>query len=187
MRPKNNGMFKRDDPKQWGAGFTEGSAWHHSFPPFDLQGLAELHGSRSALAAKIKAMLSQPGTFKPGSYRRTIHEMEEMRALAFGQYGHSNQPVHHVLWLLLMLDDARPECNATLATAVGSEVAETCPRLVGERAISQTLQRAYGVDYFAGDEDNGEMGAWFVLAALGLFEVAPGTHQGYTLGSPLFR
>jgi len=58
---------------------------------------------------------------------------------------------------------------------------------VGETAITQTLERAYGVDFFAGDEDNGEMGAWFVLAALGLFEVAPGTHQGYTLGSPMFR
>jgi len=186
MRPKNNGMFKRDDPSQWGAGFTEGSAWHHSFPPFDLQGLAKMHGSRSALASQIKAMLSQPGSFKPGSYRRTIHEMEEMRALGFGQYGHSNQPVHHILWLLLMLDEARPECNATRFTAE-SETSVNCPRLIGEAAIAQTLQRAYGVDFFAGDEDNGEMGAWFVLASLGLFEVAPGTHQGYTLGSPLFR
>jgi hypothetical protein len=43
------------------------------------------------------------------------------------------------------------------------------------------------VEHYAGDEDNGEMGAWYVLSALGLFEPAPGTDYGYALGSPLFR
>ena len=44
-----------------------------------------------------------------------------------------------------------------------------------------------GVDFYAGDEDNGEMGAWFVLSALGMYSVAPGASREYVLGSPIFR
>ena len=62
--------------------------------------------------------------------------MVEARALAMGQYGHNNQPVHHVLWLLMML---------------GAD-----SRKVGETSIRRVMQKAYGTDYFAGDEDNGE-------------------------------
>ena len=38
------------------------------------------------------------------------------------------------------------------------------------------MHHAYGTDFFAGDEDNGEQGAWYVLAALGLFSATPGTY-----------
>jgi len=186
MRPKQrSGAFKFGDPSQWGDGYVEGSAWHHSFPAFDLPGLAALHGSNRKLAAKINEVLTTPGTFKPGTYRTTIHEMEEMRALGMGQYGHNNQPVHHILWLLMMLDEASPDCNST-APSSGDKGA-FCPRRLAEDYIGTVLRKAYGIDFYAGDEDNGEMGAWYVLAALGLFESAPGTYQGYTLGSPVFR
>ena len=90
--------------------------------------------------------------------------MVEARALAMGQYGHNNQPVHHILYLLFMLGDRRS----------------------GEEAIRRVIHKAYGTDFFAGDEDNGEQGAWFVLSALGLFSTTPGTPD-YVLGTPLFR
>ena len=89
-------------------------------------------------------------------YGQTIHEMREMRALAMGQYGHNNQPSHHVLWLLGLLGYRSDQ----------------------DRLIREVIDRAYGVDFYAGDEDNGEMGAWYVLTALGLFEPAPGTDYG---------
>uniref|UniRef100_A0A7S4QCR5 Alpha-1,2-mannosidase n=1 Tax=Alexandrium monilatum TaxID=311494 RepID=A0A7S4QCR5_9DINO len=184
MRPKmSNGQFKNGDPAQWGDGFVEGSSWHHSFPAFDLPGLAALHGSSRKLAQKIHEMVTTPGTFTPGTYRTVIHEMEEMRALAMGQYGHNNQPVHHILWLLMMLDEAAPECNASAPLTSGA----FCPRRLAEDHIGAVLRKAYSRAFYAGDEDNGEMGAWYVLAGLGLFESAPGTYQGYTMGSPLFR
>lgn len=185
MRPKTgHGGLKSDDPTQWGSGYVEGSAWHHSFPAFDLPGLVALHGSSQELAKKIKQMWEEPGTFRPGSYGRAIHEMEEMRALGTGQYGHNNQPSHHVLFLLPLLDEGRPECSAAASKIPDGAL---CPRRLGETYVHTVMSQAYGFDFYAGDEDNGEMGAWYVLAALGLFEAAPGTDAGYTLGSPVFR
>ena len=87
-----------------------------------------------------------------------------MRALAMGQYGHNNQPCHHVLWLLGLLGYRNDQ----------------------DKLIREVIDRAYGVDFYAGDEDNGEMGAWFVLAALGLFSVSPASPD-YVIGMPLFE
>lgn len=82
-----------------------------------------------------------------------------------GQYGHNNQPSHHILYLFAMLGEQE----------------------ITQRTIRTVMDRAYGSDFYAGDEDNGEMGAWFVLSALGLFAAAPGTSDSYVLGSPLFK
>ena len=90
--------------------------------------------------------------------------MTEFRAGAMGQYGHNNQPCHHILWLFAQLGE----------------------RVSTEKYVRQVQERAYGVDFFAGDEDNGEQGAWFVLSALGLFSTTPGTPD-LVLGSPLFK
>merc|ERR1719329_1280846 len=55
------------------------------------------------------------------------------------------------------------------------------------KLIRQILARAYSPEGFAGDEDNGEMGSWYVLSALGLYAVAVGVTEDYTLGAvPLF-
>ncbi|KAH8068506.1 glycosyl hydrolase [Aureococcus anophagefferens] len=143
MRPKQkSGAFSsRFSPTRWGDGYG-GSAWHHSFPPFDVELLASLHGGKDGLA---------------------IHEMREMRALAMGQYGHNNQPSHHILWLLHLCGRAD----------------------LGNKHVRRVIDDAYMADAYSGDEDNGEMGSWFVLAALGLFSVSPGS-EDYVLGGPLF-
>jgi len=101
-----------------------------------------------------------------GSYGEEIHEMTEMRALAMGQYGHNNQPCHHLLYLFALLG----EPSSTYS------------------AVRMVLERAYGRDFYAGDEDNGEQGAWYVLSSLGLYSTkfTPGTTE-YVLGSPVFR
>jgi len=187
MRPKGRGGFLSfASPTQWGSGYVEGSAWHHSFPAFDLPGLAVLHGGRDKLTTRIKELIETPGTFMPGSYKLIIHEMEEMRALAMGQYAHNNQPVHHIPFLLSGLDEKRAECMQA-ARQQRNEASGVCPRLFSEGLVHEILTHAYGLEFYSGDEDNGEMGAWYVLASLGLFEPAPGTKHGYALGSPLFR
>lgn len=77
-----------------------------------------------------------------------------------------------------------------------------------QQTVRSVMDRAYGPDFYAGDEgsnkiqciftphksltvhyylDNGEMGAWFVMSALGLFAARPGAHPSYVLTSPLFR
>ena len=51
-------------------------------------------------------MVGTAGTFQVGGYGQEIHEMTEMRAGAFGQYGHNNQPCHHQLYLFALLGEA---------------------------------------------------------------------------------
>jgi putative alpha-1,2-mannosidase len=94
----------------------------------------DLYGSKQELLAKLHQLLVIPSSFRVGSYNQEIHEMTEMRALAMGQYGHNNQPSHHILYLFALLGDA--------ATTQSS--------------VRQVMERAYGRDFYAGDEDNGE-------------------------------
>jgi predicted alpha-1,2-mannosidase len=111
-------------------------------------------------------MLALPPHFNAGNYRSEIHEMSEMAAVEFGQYAHSNQPVHHVLFLF--------------AAAGAPHKTQYWTRRVLEELYAPTP------DGFPGDEDNGETGAWYVLAALGFYPLTPG-HGSYVLTSPLFR
>ena len=183
MVPKDvEGKFKASfSDIEWGNGYTEGNAWHHSFPPFAIAQLTKLHGGAAALLKKLAHMISMPSNFQTGtlmevlwnviclmlfigSYNQEIHEMTEGRALALGQYAHNNQPSHHILYLFALLGDRRST----------------------EKYVRIVLDRAYGRDFFAGDEDNGEQGAWYVMSALGLFSVAPGSPD-YVLGTPIFK
>lgn len=162
---KKNKEFVDEPPETWGDCYTEGSAWHHSFPPFDLETLAELHGGKRPLLEKLETLFTVPADFKTGSYKAEIHEMREMRMLGMGQYAHNNQPAHHLPYLFSMLGDQ----NRTA------------------RLVRDVLFRAYSPEGFAGDEDNGEMGSWYVLSAMGLYQPAPGVAENFTLGAvPLF-
>jgi predicted alpha-1,2-mannosidase len=152
----------------WGGAYIEGSAWQCTWAvPHDSAGMAELMGGRDALVAKLDRMLELPPVFHVGTYNREIHEMTEMAAVDFGQYAHSNQPVHHVLYLYT-------------AMGVPSKT---------QYWVRRVLNELYGsgpADGFAGDEDNGEMTAWYVFSALGFYPLCPG-HPTYALGAPLFE
>ena len=163
-RDRSGGFSRTFMDIEWGNGYTEGNAWHHSFPPFAVDTLVELHNGKENLQKKLKRLISMPSNFMPGSYHMEIHEMKEGRAVAMGQYAHNNQPSHHLLYLFALVGD----------------------RVSTEENVRLILDRAYGRDFFAGDEDNGEQGAWYVLSALGLYSVAPGSPD-YVFGSPLFR
>merc|ERR1712178_144724 len=102
---KKNQNFVQEAPETWGDCYTEGSAWHHSFPPFDLQQLSELHGGPEALLGKLSQLFEEPGKFEVGSYKNEIHEMREMQMFGMGQYAHNNQPVHHLPYIFAMLGD----------------------------------------------------------------------------------
>lgn len=165
MAPKSaGGNVMNFDPIEWGNGFVEGNSWHHSFPPYALNKLATLYGSEKKLLAKLHELMSTTSDFRVGSYHQEIHEMTEMRTLAMGQYGHNNQPSHHILYLFAQLGEVE----------------------LTEQYVREVINRGYGPDFYAGDEDNGEQGAWFVLSALGLFSTTPGTPD-YVLTTPLFK
>ena len=165
---RRDGSFDEPfDEFAWGGAYIEGSAWQCTWAvPHDPAGLAELLGGRLAAIEKLDRMFELPPVFDVGTYNREIHEMTEMAAVEFGQYAHSNQPVHHVLYLY---------------TALGSP-AKT--QYWVRRVLDELYTPGPG-DGFAGDEDNGEMTAWYVFGALGFYPLCPG-HPTYALGAPLF-
>jgi predicted alpha-1,2-mannosidase len=148
----------------WGSPYVEGSAWQHRWDvPHNLPGLFEAMGGKEKAVAALEKMLTLPPTFHVGVYGQEIHEMSEMAAIKFGQYAHSNQPVHHVLYIFAAA--GRPDKT--------------------QYWVRRVMQELYTKDTFAGDEDTGSMAAWFVLSSLGFYSSCPG-RADYTLGSPLF-
>lgn len=167
MRAKHaDGTWKEPfDEFEWGGPYVEGGAWQSTWAvPHDPAGLMEIMGGEDAFAAKLDQMLETPPYFRIGSYGAEIHEMTEMAMADFGQYAHSNQPVHHVLSLYLAA--GRPW------------------RM--QKEVRRVLAELYTPDLLPGDEDNGEMAAWYVLNALGLFPYCPG-QPDWALSSPIFQ
>ncbi|MFJ9852592.1 GH92 family glycosyl hydrolase [Streptomyces sp. NPDC101150] len=159
------------DPRVWGNDYTETNAWTYAFTaPQDTRGLANLYGGRSALAKKLDAYFSTPETAArefAGSYGDVIHEMTEARDTRMGMYGHSNQPSHHIAYMY----DATGRPYKTQ-----QKVREALSRLYLGSEIGQG---------YPGDEDNGEMSAWYVFSALGFYPLVMGQGE-YAIGSPLF-
>ncbi len=152
------------DPLAWGGPFVEGNAWQWTWSvQQDPYGLMDLLGGRDAMAAKLDALLSMPTTSVPGSYGHLIHEMREVEFSKMGQYAHVNEPCHHVLYFYNYL---RQPWKTQLA-------------------VRRVMDELYNPDGMIGDEDTGQMSAWYVFNAAGLYPFCPGTPY-YLIGSPLF-
>jgi predicted alpha-1,2-mannosidase len=171
---KENGEPKHDpdgyDPRKWGGDYVETNGWNTAFSvPHDGSGLANLLGGREALAAKLDEFFATQETGRArGAYCRTIHEMTEARDVRMGQYGHSNQPSHHIIYMY---------AYAGAAWRTQEKVREVLSRLYAGSEIGQG---------YYGDEDNGEMSAWWLFSALGFYPLRVGSPT-YIIGSPLFR
>lgn len=152
------------DPIAWGSPYVEGSAWQHRWDvPHNIAGLIDEMGGATAAVEALGQMLKAPPKFNVGAYPGEIHEMSEMASVAFGQYAHSNQPVHHLLYIFAHA--GRPDLT--------------------QLWVRNVLRDLYTPDTFPGDEDTGSMSAWYILSALGFYPLCPGKAE-YTLGSPLF-
>ncbi|RYE15530.1 MAG: glycoside hydrolase family 92 protein, partial [Sphingobacteriales bacterium] len=155
------------DPKEWGGAFTEGNSWQYSWSVFhDVKGLVELMGGDKAVQTKLDTFFNTTSDFKVGSYKQEIHEMTEMVLADMGQYAHGNQPCMHVSYLYNYV----------------KQPWKTQHRV---RAVMDKLYNA-GPKGFPGDEDQGAMSSWYVISALGIYSVTPGTDQ-YVIGSPVFN
>lgn len=164
--PNGEWAQKDFDPTAWGGPFIEGNAWqYHWSVMHDIQGLIDLMGGESNFTAKLDSVFSVPNTVKVGTYGRMIHEMTEMMMIDMGQYAHGNQPVHHMIYLY-------------------NYAGEPWKTQKWAREVMRKLYNA-GPDGYCGDEDQGQMSAWYVISAMGLYAVCPGTDQ-YVIGSPLF-
>ncbi len=158
-----DGSWVPFDQFEWGGPYVEGGPWQSTWAvPHDPQGLIALMGGRATIVRKLDALLATPPFFQAGTYAAEIHEMTEMALADFGQYAHSNQPVHGVLWLYTLAK--APERN--------------------RHSVRRVLTELYnsGPCGFCGDEDNGEMSAWYVFSALGLYPFCPGNGRLVTGG-----
>ena len=153
------------DQFAWGSPYVEGSAWQHRWDvPHDIQGLVDAMGGNDHAIVALEKMLAVSPVFRVGVYGQEIHEMSEMAAVNFGQYAHSNQPVHHLLYIFAVA--GRPDRTQYWARRIMTEL--------------------YSPQDFPGDEDTGSMAAWFLLSAMGFYPLCPGKAE-YVTGSPLFE
>ena len=161
------------DPTAQGYGYCEDNAYNYAFPPYDGQGLANLYGmarnrdGQTALGDKLDEAYSAVGTANPGSW--TGHkENWEGRDAKQGQIHMTNQPAHHIPYMYLYTD--RPWRTAEF-------VRDTLDRLFVGEEVGQG---------YLGDDDNGELSAWYVLSSMGLYPLTNG--NGVTaIGTPLFE
>lgn len=165
-RKKDGTWLPGFDPIEWGGPFTEGNAWQYTWSVFhDIQGLVNLMGGDKVITAKLDSLFTMHSDYKVGTYGTTIHEMKEMVLANMGQYAHGNQPVQHAAYLYNYAGQPWKS----------------------QKRVREIMSRLYNAteNGFPGDEDQGGTSSWYVLSALGIYSVCPGTDQ-YVIGSPLF-
>lgn len=154
-------------PGGWGGPFIEANAWHYNWSVMhDVQGLIDLYGSDEAFIEKLDGVFGTAPIIDFGFYTDIYNEMVEMVVADLGQYAHGNQPIQHMPYLYCYA--GQPWKTQYWVREIMRKVYNTSP------------------DGYPGDEDQGAMSSWYVLSALGLYAVTPGTTQ-YVVGSPLFR
>ncbi|MBN1163212.1 MAG: GH92 family glycosyl hydrolase [Candidatus Krumholzibacteriota bacterium] len=165
LRARNaDGSFPAgfDPMSTHGQGYIEGNAWNYSlYVPHDVEGFIELLGGPDRLVKWIDDLFVMEV-----EERSIAHNEDITRAGMIGNYVHGNEPSHHVSYLY----------------AFAGEPWKTQARV---RQIMKEMYRPVP-DGLCGNDDCGQMSAWYVFSALGFYPVAPGSNQ-YVLGSPLVR
>ena len=157
------------DPFAFHDDYTETTALNMACSvPQDGQGLANLYGGRAALAEKLDQLFETTLETDTVGANQGIHERREAQEVKMGEYGHSNQPSHHIPYMYLYA--GRPDRT--------------------QEKVRQVLRQCYvgsriGQGYI-GDEDNGEMSAWFIFSAMGFYPLNMGNGE-LVFGSPLFK
>ncbi|NBT87759.1 MAG: glycoside hydrolase family 92 protein [Flavobacteriaceae bacterium] len=158
MRARHyNGWFSPFDPYEVNFNYTEANAWQYRFfVPHDVEGLIELMGGPNNFERELDKL------FSTGS-ATTGRDQADITGL-IGQYAHGNEPSHHMAYLYHYVQK---------------------PYKSQER-IRQILTQLYSPtpDGISGNEDCGQMSAWYILSSLGLYPMTPGNPE-YLLGSPL--
>lgn len=165
MRPKAaNGRFRQQfDPLQThGEGFIEGNSWNFSFfVPHAPSELIKLMGGDNKFVEKLDQLFTMHLDDK---YFANTEDIS--REGLIGNYNHGNEPAHHVAYLYNFTNQ---------------------PWKTQEK-VRMIIKSQYknGPDGLGGNDDCGQMSAWYLFSALGFYPVAPGSDQ-YALGSPLVK
>ena len=168
MRPrKADGQFIENfDPMQVWRGFQEGNAWQYTFyVPHEIETLADMVG-KETFNARLDSIftVSQKMIFSGGTEVGAFAGLQTL-------YNQGNQPCLHISWLFN--ESGKPELTQKWVRAILNE-------FYGTEGI-----HGYG---YGQDEDQGQLGAWYVLSSMGLFDVKglASTEPTFSLGAPLF-
>ncbi len=159
MRPKKNGGWDKPfDPREVNNNFTEGNSWQYSFfVPQDISGMIEAYGGPEKFEAKLDALFNAES-------KTTGREQVDVTGL-IGQYAHGNEPSHHMAYLYNYV--GKPEKTKEKVHFILNEFYKNTP------------------DGLIGNEDCGQMSAWYVLSAMGIYAVTPGMEK-WESNEPLF-
>ena len=138
--------------------YTEGNAWQYTFlVPHDVKGLIKLFGSDKAFMSKLDSLFFVEGWAGDNA-------SPDMSGMT-GQYAHGIEPSHHVIYMYNYA--GRPDKAAPLLR-----------KMLNEMYLDQP-------DGLSGNEDVGQMSAWYILSSVGLYQVDP-VGGRFVIGSPLF-
>ena len=137
--------------------YTEGNAWQYTFlVPHDVKGLIKLFGSDKAFMSKLDSLFFVEGWAGDNA-------SPDMSGMT-GQYAHGNEPSHHVIYMYNYA--GRPDKAAPMLR-----------KMLNEMYLDQP-------DGLSGNEDVGQMSAWYILSSVGLYQVDP-VGGRFVIGSPL--
>ena len=172
---KNTGFMrgKSQDGKTWRepfdpkhsahrikADYTEGNAWQHSwFVPHDVSNLIKLHGGNELFSNKLEQLFAESSEINGDNISNDISGL-------IGQYAHGNEPSHHIAYLF-------NHANKPWRT---------------QYWVSEILKTQYNTtpNGISGNEDCGQMSAWYALSSIGLYSMNPASGD-YEIGSPIFE
>lgn len=159
MRAKINGEWWFPfDPVEVNNNYTEANAWQYSFyVPQDIRGLANYYGGKKYFEQKLDELF----TVDSKMIGKDLSDITGM----IGQYAHGNEPSHHMAYLYNYIN--APWKTQSLVHKIQTEFHKNDP------------------DGLIGNEDCGQMSAWYVLSAMGFYPVCPG-QPVYAIGTPVF-
>ncbi len=160
MRPKKNGGWDKPfDAREINNNFTEGNSWQYSFfVPQDIPGMIEAYGGAAQFEAKLDEMFNSES-------KTTGREQADVTGL-IGQYAHGNEPSHHMTYLYNYI--GKPEKTREKVHFILNNFYKNSP------------------DGLIGNEDCGQMSAWYVLSSIGFYNVTPGSGT-WSRVSPYFN
>jgi predicted alpha-1,2-mannosidase len=153
-----NTWFAPFDPYEVNFNYTEANSWQYSFyVPQDISGFTTLLGGKQQLENQLDKLFTAEGKTS-GSHQVDITGL-------IGQYAHGNEPSHHMAYLYNFVN--KPFKTQEKTRQILTELYMNSP------------------DGISGNEDCGQMSAWYIFSSLGFYPVTPGSNQ-YIIGSPLF-
>jgi len=168
--PENKLMRARDSKGNWLSpfkpheysdklGITEGTSWQYSwYVPHDVPGLINLHGGKKAFTQKLDSLFSFTAEADSASADDIQGRM--------GEYWHGNEPSHHIVYLFAYADEPWKT----------------------QKLVHQIMKTQYGnkPNSLCGNDDCGQMSAWYIFSAMGFYPVCPASNV-YVIGSPSLK